>query len=195
MRNDVTVDSAPARPSAREYMTPNPTLMDAIFDSWDRNNTILVNLLRALPDGGMDARALPSSSTVGEMLTHIHYCRLLFIHQDAPEFAPHPPNRACLAERDPDRIAQMLHESAQVLRDAVRNRIETGKPMLVRYDHPLLMLQHMLWHDAYHHGQIKLALMAAGHPFDDEEIGPVTWDIWMLKSSAPQTDGETQKTL
>jgi len=39
-----------------------------------------------------------------------------------------------------------------------------------------------VWHEGYHHGQIKLALKIAGQPFDDEEIGPVTWDVWMLKS-------------
>jgi len=27
----------------------------------------------------------------------------------------------------------------------------------------------------------ELALKIAGRPFDDEEIGPVTWDVWMEK--------------
>ena len=31
---------------------------------------------------------------------------------------------------------------------------------------------------------IKLALKAVGYPFDDEEIGAVTWDVWMDESSA-----------
>jgi len=44
------------------------------------------------------------------------------------------------------------------------------------------MLQHMVWHEGYHHGQIKLALKLAGHPMDDEDIGPVTWDVWMQKT-------------
>jgi hypothetical protein len=44
----------------------------------------------------------------------------------------------------------------------------------------------MIWHEAYHHGQIKLALKKAGHRMDDEEIGPVTWDIWMRKQARPQ---------
>ncbi len=40
----------------------------------------------------------------------------------------------------------------------------------------------MIWDEGYHHGQIKLALKLAGCPLDDEEIGPLTWDIWMSKS-------------
>jgi len=35
--------------------------------------------------------------------------------------------------------------------------------MKVYYDHPLLYLQHMIWHEGYHHGQIKLALKVMGH--------------------------------
>jgi uncharacterized damage-inducible protein DinB len=53
--------------------------------------------------------------------------------------------------------------------------------MNLHYDHPILLLQHMIWHEGYHHGQIKLVLKAAGRPITDEEAGPVTWDIWMRK--------------
>jgi len=30
-------------------MSTAPDLLEALLDSWDRNNTILVNLLRAIP--------------------------------------------------------------------------------------------------------------------------------------------------
>ena len=51
----------------------------------------------------------------------------------------------------------------------------------LHYDHPILLLQHMIWHEGYHHGQMKLALKVAGLPMTDEEVGPVTWDVWMRK--------------
>jgi hypothetical protein len=86
------------------------------------------------------------------------------------------------AEGDRDRIAAMLNDSAKVVRDAVTGRLKAGRGMDRHYDHPILMLQHMIWHEGYHHGQIKLALKAAGRPFDDEEIGQVTWDVWMDKT-------------
>jgi hypothetical protein len=34
----------------------NTSLLEALLDSWDRNNTILINLLRALPESGLEAR-------------------------------------------------------------------------------------------------------------------------------------------
>jgi len=63
-------------------------LLEALLDSWDRNNTILVNLLRALPEGGLEARAMEDSPSIAEMFTHIHYVRLVFVFEDVPECAP-----------------------------------------------------------------------------------------------------------
>ena len=79
-------------------------------------------------------------------------------------------------------LARLLNESAKVVRDAVKGRIEAGRPMDLHYDHPILLLQHMIWHEGYHHGQIKLALKAAGLPITNKEAGPGTWSIWMRKT-------------
>jgi len=164
--------------------TQDQSLLDALLDSWDRNNTILLNLLRVLPEGGLEARALGGSPSVAELFTHIHFVRLVFISEDALEFARDLPEEEWRDERDPGRIAQMLNDSAKAVRDAVKSRVEVGQDMNFHYDHPILLLQHMLWHEGYHHGQIKLALKATGRPMTDEEAGPVTWDVWMRKKRA-----------
>jgi len=127
-------------------------------------------------------RPAAGSPTIGELFTHIHYCRLVFVQEDAPEFARPLPEKEWAAERDRGRLARMLTDSATTVRDAVESRIDSGRAMELHYDHPILMLQHMVWHEGYHHGQIKLALKLAGHPMDDEDIGPVTWDVWMRKT-------------
>lgn len=158
------------------------TLLNALLDSWERNNTILVNLLGALPEGGLEARAIEGSPSVAEMFTHIHYVRLVFVSEDAPDFAASLPDKEWAFERDRNRIAQMLNDSAKTVREAVKNKIETGREMNLHYDHPILFLQHMIWHEGYHHGQIKLALKVAGRPLSDDDAGPVTWDVWMDKS-------------
>jgi len=157
-------------------------LLEALLDSWDRNNRILVNLLRAVPDGGMDARAVEGSPTVGEMFGHIHYVRLVFVSEDAPEFAEEVPEEWG-GERDVERLAARLNESAAAVREAIRDRVERGKDMAVHYDHPVLFLQHMIWHEGYHHGQIKLALKVAGKGIKNETAGPLTWRVWMNKTA------------
>jgi len=159
------------------------TLLEALLDSWDRNNTILLNLLRALPEGGLAARAMEGSPSVAELFMHIHYVRLVFVCEDAPEFARGVPEEEWKVERDPARITAMLNDSAMAVRDAIRGRLESGRDMDLHYDHPILLLQHMIWHEGYHHGQIKLALKLTGPRMTDDEAGPVTWDVWMNKTS------------
>jgi uncharacterized damage-inducible protein DinB len=161
---------------------PDQRILDVLLDSWDRNNTILINLLRALPHAGLQARATADSPCVAQLFTHIHFVRLVFIHEDAPHFARELPSEEWALELDPDAIEQMLNESAAVVRQAVKSTIEEGREMQIHYDHPILLLQHMLWHEGYHHGQIKLALKIAGYPLDDNHAGPLSWRVWMDKS-------------
>jgi uncharacterized damage-inducible protein DinB len=161
--------------------TPDQRLLDALLDSWDRNNTILLNLLLALPPGGLEARAMVGSPSVAEMFTHIHYVRLVFVLEDAPEFARELPKEEWMAERETGRIAEMLKDSAKAVREAVKSRVKASREMNLHYEHPILLLQHMIWHEGYHHGQIKLALKLTGRPIADDEAGPVSWQVWMNK--------------
>jgi uncharacterized damage-inducible protein DinB len=113
--------------------------------------------------------------------------RLVFVLEDAPEFAKPMPREEWTAERDCGHMAQLLNQSAKTLRDAVKSRVETGRAMDLHYDHPILLLQHMIWHEGYHHGQIKLALKLAGCPITDEQAGPISWGIWMDKSKLSES--------
>jgi uncharacterized damage-inducible protein DinB len=162
--------------------THDQPLLEAVLDSWDRNNTILINLLRVVPEGGLDARAMSDGHTVGALFTHMHYVRLAFIEEDAPEFAKPLPEE-WVDEGDPARIERMLNESAQAVRDAVKARLDAERQLDLHYDHPILFLQHMIWHEGYHHGQIKLALKASGRPIADQVAGRGTWGIWMRKTT------------
>jgi uncharacterized damage-inducible protein DinB len=162
-------------------MQNEPNLLDALLDSWDRNNTILTNLVLALPEGALELRPMAGSPAVGQLITHMHYCRLVFVQENVPELAQPVIGEEWRKERDPARLAQLLRESSLAVRGAFLARYQEGRPMDRHYDHPILLLQHMLWHEGYHHGQIKLTLKLAGRAFEDEEIGAVTWDVWMDK--------------
>ena len=163
-------------------MPDGRNLFEVVLDSWERNNRILVNFLRALPQDGLEARAMNGSPSIAEMYMHIHYVRLVFVIEDAPQFSAPLPENEWQAERNRARIAEMLNESAQVVRRAVQGKWESGEQTAIHYDSPILMLQHMIWHEGYHHGQMKLALKAAGTPIENQDIGPLTWRVWMDKS-------------
>ena len=161
---------------------PDQRLLEALLDSWDRNNTILVNLLRALPEGGAGDQG-DGGQPIRRGAVHTHpLCTTRVRFRGRPRVRQKTcPRKSGSSERDRGRIAQMLNDSAKVVRDAVKSRVESGRDMNLHYDHPILLLQHMIWHEGYHHGQIKLALKLAGRPMTDEEAGPVTWRVWMRK--------------
>jgi hypothetical protein len=129
----------------------------------------------------MDVRAMPGSPSVAEMFGHMLYIRLVHVLEDAPEHASVVPEE-WVAERDTEALAPKLAESARRVREAVRGRLATDRPMDTHYDHPVLMIQHLLWHEAYHHGQIKLALKLHGRAIADDAAGVPTWGVWMDKS-------------
>ncbi len=157
-------------------------VLDALLDSWDRNNRITTNLLRLVPANAMALTPGDDSPSIGQLFAHIHYVRLVLVLEDAPECAKPMPAEEWANERDRDRLARMLDDSAKAVRDAVEGRVKSGREMERHYDHPILMLQHLIWHEGYHHGQIKLALKMAGQPIADAAAGPPTWSIWFKKA-------------
>ena len=64
---------------------PDDLLLEVLLDSWDRNNTITTNLLRAIPDGTMDLKVTAGSPSIAQLFTHMHYVRTVFVAEDAPE--------------------------------------------------------------------------------------------------------------
>jgi hypothetical protein len=70
--------------------TPDQRLLEVLLDPWDRNNTILLNLLRAVPEGGLEASPMEVSPSVAQLFTHIPYVRLIFVFEDAPRVRQTP---------------------------------------------------------------------------------------------------------
>ncbi len=162
---------------------PDKRLLEALLDSWERNNTILVNLLRALPEGGLGGEA-NGQQPIRCGAVHAHpLCKACVRLRGRPRVRERPARAEWRAERDRERIAAMLNDSAEAVREAVKGRVEAGRDMDLHYDHPILFLQHMVWHEGYHHGQIKLVLKLTGRPMTNDEAGPVTWRVWMNKAS------------
>jgi len=157
-------------------------LFDVLLDAWDRNHRILVHLLRAVPKEDLGARAVDGGPTVAQLFTHVHSVRLVFIEENVPGFPVQVPEVEWDDERDPVRIEAMLNDSAKAVREAVEHCVREGREMKRHYDHPILFLQMMIWHEGYHHGQIKLALKVAGRPLANEKVGGGTWGVWMRKT-------------
>ena len=161
--------------------TEDGKVLDAVLESWDRNNTVLLNLLSAVPSGGLEARTTESSPSVSEMFMHMHHERMVSVSEEAPEISANVPDKEWIFEPDPDRISQLLTESAKAVRDAVESKVKSGQAMNLNYAHPIHLIQFLIFHEGYHHGQIKTALKVTGRPITDDVAGPLTWDVWRAK--------------
>lgn len=156
-------------------------MLDAVLDAWERSNVAFLNLLRALPDVALEARATPTSPTIGQLCAHMHHERMVSVLENAPEHAGTMPAEEWSAERSVEHIAQLLTESCARVRAAVRGRIDSGRALDQSFAHPVQLIQFLIFHDGYHHGQIKLALKTAGAAVPDDVVGPQVWDVWRAR--------------
>lgn len=157
------------------------TLLAAVLDGWERGNTALIHLVRLIPEGALAARAMPGSPTVAQMFLHLHHERMVSVFENAPEWAGEVPAEEWQMEEDAERIVASLEESGRRVREAVQGRIAAGRGLDCDFAHPIQLIQFLIFHDGYHHGQIKLALKAAGCPIPDAEAGPQIWDVWRAR--------------
>jgi uncharacterized damage-inducible protein DinB len=157
-------------------------VLDAVLAAWDRSNAALLGLLRALPEGGLGARATPGSPTVGQMFAHMHHERMVSVLENAPEHAGELPEHEWDPEANADRIARMLHDSARRVRDTVESRTASNRPLDRDFAHPVHLAQFLIFHEGYHHGQIKLALKASARSISDDVVGPTVWGMWRART-------------
>ncbi|MCC7185547.1 MAG: damage-inducible protein DinB [Acidobacteria bacterium] len=157
-------------------------LLTAVLTGWDRHNEVLVNLLRALPAHALGARVMDGSPTVASMFSHIHHERLCSVLENVPELGSPKAAGEWRDDRDVEHLASQLNSSAAFVRDAVARRVDEGRALDQDFAHPLHLIQFLIFHEGYHHGQIKLALKVSGSPMSDDVAGPVTWQRWRERS-------------
>ena len=63
----------------------NPT--DVILETWNRNTTVVLNILNALPEGGIDARDTGGEWTVAHHLSDMQGANVHWLQKSAPDFA------------------------------------------------------------------------------------------------------------
>lgn len=85
--------------------------------------------------------------------------------------------------RGPCKRSGRWSEPGRLVREAVQGRAQSGEPLERDFAHPLHLIHFLIFHEGYHHGQIKLALKAVGRPLSDEAAGPLTWAVWRERTA------------
>ena len=161
-------------------------VIEALIDSWDRQCRILVAVSSRIDESNRLAKPSEDGWPMDKHLAHMHKTRKYFLSQVAPTLAANLGDSYAddlgTPIADLEAIKSNLNASGLAIREAVSQGIANGcAPMVgeyVTYDNPVLLLQHMIWHEGWHVGLIFLALRLAGQEPSEEWDEPNVWREW-----------------
>ncbi len=144
------------------------TWIEHCVETWRINNRVNLYLLGAISPEALTS-VLPSgrTRTVARMFVHIHHVRLQRLEVAAPELPggleKFPKSDAAL---DKKRLRHALEQSGEAMAQLIEIGLEKGKIKGYK-PHPIGFLGYLISHEAYHRGEICVALTESGHKLDD----------------------------
>ena len=132
----------------------------------------------------MQAKPSVDGWTVAFHLCHIHETRTYWLFKAKGEKTPglldlyHQVGDEWAPSDNLKEIHSQLLASEAAVRDWIGEALAKGTTEIGQYDHPVLFLQHMIWHEGYHFGLLMLALRLAGaepsEAWEEEHV----WALW-----------------
>lgn len=159
------------------------TAQAAILESWRRQSLCLTNLMGRLNPKLLKAKSSKDGWTIAYHLCHIHECRVYWLSKASGVMHPelidlyHQIGEVWYPSESLTEIREQLALSEQAIQKWVAENINNksaGGP----YDHPILFLQHMVWHEGYHFALLTLALRTAGHEASEVWEEENIWGLW-----------------
>jgi uncharacterized damage-inducible protein DinB len=162
----------------------------ALLDSWDRQCRIVVAMASLIDDSNRHVKPSEDGWPLDLQLAHIHGVRRFWLSHVSPARAEQlvdaVEENGETALRDLGAIRSCLDASGKAVREAVSELIAGGnQPIItpnVRYDNPILFLQHMIWHEGWHVGLITLGLRLNGQEPTDEWSEKHVWGEWRTET-------------
>lgn len=157
-------------------------LVDALLDSWDRQCRIVKAVASRIDESNRNVKPSEDGWPLYHQLAHIHLVRQYWLTQVAPE------RKGTIEEaftdgwktpiEDLDKIKSLLDVSAVAIREVMGDLLRKEPAPVGGYDHPVLFLQHMVWHEGWHVGLIYLAFRQNGQEPPEEWDEANVWGEW-----------------
>ncbi|MGI8924906.1 MAG: DinB family protein [Fimbriimonadales bacterium] len=163
---------------------PRVDVTEALLDSWDRQCRIVEAVASRVDESNRHVKPSEDGWPLDYQLAHIHNTRRFWLSHVAPEHGA-ALERATEDDKplpDLNAIKAHLEQSGKAVREAVSELLEKGVEKVsspnVTYDHPVMFLQHMVWHEGWHVGLIFLGLRLAGQEPPEEWEDEKVWGEW-----------------
>ena len=164
-------------------------IVDQLLESWDRQSKIVDAVASLVTEENRHFKPSEDGMPLDAQLVHMHGVRRFFLSQVSPSHFEGLPRASKDDQGTPlddlDEIRVCLKTSQAAVRAAVKEGLETGGPMKsehVTYDSPVLLMQHLVWHDGWHVGLIFLALRLNGQEPLEEWEEPNVWGQWRTET-------------
>jgi uncharacterized damage-inducible protein DinB len=139
---------------------------EQLLDTWRIHCRINLYLLDAIAPETLDAPPAKKGRNVGQMLAHLHNVRLMWLESAAPEVG----QGLVKIDKDAALGRALLRESLEASGHAIEvllERVLAGGGKVKGFKpHAAAFLGYLIAHEAYHHGEIGIALREAGFPLD-----------------------------
>ena len=163
-------------------------LLPVLLESWDKQAQIIANLTGLINEENRHFLPSPDGWPLDEQLRHINMVRSEWLKEVAPaeqeglQMLYVKRDGKWIALEDLELIKSELKKSAAAVRRATESAILSGEPKQSAYAHPLLYMQHMIWHEGWHAGLIMLALRVNGQETTEQWEEANIWGLWRTEN-------------
>lgn len=158
-------------------------MIEQLLDSWDRQASMVGSVAELVTEENRGLKPNTECMSLDQQLCHIHEVRYWWLGAVSKEHQARLGDVYIEVEgkhlpiSDLVEIRNQLAISAKAVRDAAEIGLNLGGKF-GPYDNALLFIQHMVWHEGYHVGQIYAALMPAGLAPDENWEEKHIWELW-----------------
>jgi uncharacterized damage-inducible protein DinB len=162
-------------------------LQEAILESWRRNCFIYDNVLSLLSEEMLHYMQDENGWTISEQLAHVQNTRAEWLERISPEHAESlislwtQVDDSWEPSYDVSKIRSALKQSGMTIGQLVNQLLENNVQQAGPYDHPIMFLQHMLWHEGWHMGILIMSLRVNHCELPDEIECQAIWDMWRIE--------------
>jgi uncharacterized damage-inducible protein DinB len=150
-------------------------LADELVDALAIHDRITLYLLDAVPDEALLGTGGRKARKAGEMFAHIHNVRVDWLKSVAPAADTGVAKLPKEAAGDKAALRSALEASSEALRSALVDILASGQRPRGFKPHAAAFVGYLIAHQAYHHGEIGVAVAEDGHRFDNK-VGFGMWE-------------------
>jgi uncharacterized damage-inducible protein DinB len=153
-------------------------LEEHLLETWHIHVRVNLYLLEAIDPAAFAVAPPNKGRGFAQILAHIHNVRLMWLQSAAKELLEGLAKIEKGQAQDKALLHQSLAASGTAIGEMVRQRLAEGKRISGFKPHTPAFIGYLIAHEAYHHGEIGIALAEMGYKLDQKTaFGLWEWGV------------------